>query len=288
MRRLPDYGYDLCLFFIQGDISSLQTHIMRINIKNGLLLSLFLAGIFCLPSCVSTRRATYFYRLGDTTLNSKYPVPQLVIQPNDILSISVSSLNPQASSLFNPVSTSGTSSDSDKPSGYLVNREGYIQFPILGNIKVSGLTEEELRQKITNELNERKLLSDPIVSVQQLNFKVTVLGEVNHPGVIPVKNQKISLLEAIGDAGDLTIYAQRNNVLLIRTEPDGDKMIRRINLTSNQLFDSPYYYLKNNDIIYVEPNKTKVASTGRGQIVLPIVFSGISLLIIAFSYLIRK
>lgn len=264
---------------------------MKIKIVNYLLPTLLIACLFCLPSCVSTKKVTYFTNLGDTTLPAKYPVPQLIIQPNDILSISVSSLNPEASSLFNPVqaNVANTPTDPDKAGGgYLVNTEGYIQFPILGNLEVAGLTEEELQQKITDELNKRKLLSDPIVSVRQLNFKVTVLGEVGHPGVIPVRNQKISLLEAIGQAGDLTIYAQRNNVLLIRTEPDGSKLIRRINLNSNQLFNSPYFYLKNNDIIYVEPNKTKIAATGRGQVILPIVFSGISLLIIAFSYLIRK
>lgn len=261
---------------------------MKINKGNCLLCTLFVSVVFCLPSCVSTKKVTYFYNLSDTTLTTRYPVPQVVIAPNDILSISVSSLNPQASSLFNPVTSESSSADPDKSSGYLVNNEGYIQFPILGNIKVAGLTEEELQQKIVNSLNERKLLSDPIVSVRQLNFKVTVLGEVDHPGVIPVKNQKISLLEAIGQAGDLTIYAQRNNVLLIRTEPNGNKLIRRINLNSEQLFNSPYFYLKNNDVIYVEPNKTKIASTGRSQILLPIISSGISLLIIAFSYLVRR
>lgn len=263
---------------------------MKIKTINYLLLTLLVVGAFCLPSCVSTKRASYFYNLGDTTLTSQYSPPPLIIQPNDILSISVSSLNPEASSIFNPAKLSSVSTDPDKStgSGYLVNRKGYIQFPILGSIKVAGLTEEELQQKIVNSLNERKLLSDPIVSVRQLNFKVTVLGEVGRPGVIPVGNQKISLLEAIGQAGDLTIYAQRNNVLLIRTEPNGDKLIRRINLNSDQLFNSPYFYLKNNDVIYVEPNKSKIASTGRGQIILPIVFSGLSLLVLAFSYLLRK
>lgn len=259
---------------------------MRLRMKTYLLLALLFISVLSSLSCTSTRKATYFNNLGDTTLTSRYPVPQPVIQPNDILSISVSSLNAEASAMFNSPNTSSSETDNDA-SGYLVNREGYIQFPVLGNVKAAGLTEEELRQTITKELTDRKLLVDPIVSIRQLNFKVTVLGEVGNPGVIPVKNEKISLLEAIGRAGDLTIYAQRNNVLLVRTKPNGDKLIRRLNLNSNELFHSPYFYLKNNDVVYVEPNKTKVASTGRSQIILPIVFSGLSLLIVASSYLLR-
>lgn len=186
---------------------------MQLKARNSLLFVLSFIAVLFSQSCISTRKATYFNNLGDTTLASLHPVPQPVIQPHDIFSISVSSLNPNASLMFNSPNISNASSiDPDKASGYLVDREGYIQFPILGNVKTGGLTEEELRQTITKALADRKLLVDPIVSIRQLNFKVTVLGEVGHPGVIPVKNEKISLLEAIGRAGDLTIYAQRNNV----------------------------------------------------------------------------
>ena len=111
---------------------------------------------------------------------------------------------------------------------------------------------------------EKKLLVDPIVTIRFLNFKVTVLGEVAHPNVITVPSERISLLEAIGLAGDLTIYAQRDNVLVIRDE-DGKKITHRLNLNSTELFNSPYYYLKSNDVVYVEPNKSKVASTGRAN-----------------------
>ncbi len=235
-------------------------------------------------SCVNTKKATYFYNIGDTLMASKYPIPRPIIQPNDILSIIVSSMNPEASATYNLPDTHPANPE-EQP-GYLVNQKGYIQFPVLGKIKAEGLTREELQEKIANELVNRKLLLDPIVSIKQTNFKVTVLGEVKDPGVIPVKNEKISLLEAIGKAGDLTIYAERNNVLLVRIKPNGDKLTRRLNLNSSKIFDSPYFYLKNNDVIYVEPNKAKVASSGRSNVILPILFSGMSLVIITLRYLI--
>jgi polysaccharide export outer membrane protein len=134
---------------------------------------------------------------------------------------------------------------------------------------------------------DQKLLTDPIVSVRFLNFRVTVLGEVNDPAVIPVPNEKISLLEAIGLAGDLTIYARRDNVMVIREDENGNKEIKRIDLNSTELLSSPYYYLRSNDIVYVEPNKARVASSGRGQIWVPAVLSGLSLVAIVVDRLVK-
>jgi len=124
-------------------------------------------------------------------------------------------------------------------------------------------------------LTERKLLLSPLVSVRMLNFKVTVLGEVGHPTVIPVPSEKISLLEALGLAGDVTINGKRDNVLVIREEP-GKKVIKRLNLNSSQLFTSPYYYLRSNDIVYVEPNKTKVISTSNAAMWVTVVVAVLS------------
>ena len=125
----------------------------------------------------------------------------------------------------------------------------------------------------------KKLLVDPIVNVRIMNFKVTVLGEVAKPSVVPVANEKISMLEAIGMAGDMTIYAQRDNVLLIRIE-NGKRITRRINLNSPEFLGSPFYYLKNNDVVYVEPNKDKIATTRRSQQLLPIIVSVLSVIVI--------
>lgn len=232
-------------------------------------------------SCANTKKSVYFYGQTDTTLANRLTAFEYPIQNNDLLSISVSSLNPEATAVFNnPNASNAIYSPSTggyiQSAGYLVNSEGYIQFPILGNIKTTGLTKAQLRKEITNELLKRKLLVDPIVQIRHLNFRVTVLGEVGKPTVIPVPNEKITLLEAIGLAGDLTIYARRDNVMVIR-EVNDQKVIKRINLGAKEIFTSPYYYLLPNDIVYVEPNETKVASASNTRLWLPVVLSGLTL-----------
>jgi len=241
-------------------------------------------------SCVTTKKVLYF----DNIQNSEFPEGDIepVIQKNDLLSISVSSLNPEATIIFNTpnqplISTSSGVGTSSQTTGYLVNTEGNILFPILGNVKAAGLTRKELTDNLAGTLVQKKLLIDPIVNVRILNFKVTVLGEVAKPTVVPVPNEKISMLEAIGMAGDMTLYAQRNNVLLIRVE-NGRKITRRIDLNSPGFITSPYYYLKNNDVVYVEPNNVRVSSTSRSLQVLPIIFSGISAVALVIVYLIPR
>lgn len=243
-----------------------------------LILSIMFSGIiFC--SCVNTREAVYFNNVPDQALNINSDEDQKIV-PNDILAINVTSLNPDASMMFN---TNSASSSSATP-GYLVDREGYIQFPVLGRLKVSELTKKQLTDSLRNTLIEKKLLVDPVVTIRYLNFRVTVLGEVQKPTVVLVPNEKISLLEALGMAGDLTIYARRDNVTLIRDE-NGKRMIRRINLNNGEIFNSPYYYLKSNDIVYVEPNKVKISSATPLRQNLPIILSGLSLLAIIFTRL---
>lgn len=254
---------------------------------NGLVIIIITSAF---ASCVNTRKAVYFNGLNDGTITSNTPVPETVIQRNDILNISVSSLNPDASAIFNAPNIytySLNGAGTNTLMGYLVSTEGTIQFPVLGTIKAAGLTKEELKGTITKKLVDQKLLTDPIVSVRFLNFRVTVLGEVNHPAVIPVPNEKISLLEAIGLAGDLTIYARRDNVLIVREDENGNKEIKRIDLNSTELLSSPYYYLRSNDIVYVEPNKARVASAGRGQIWVPAVLSGLSLVAIVVDRMVK-
>jgi polysaccharide export outer membrane protein len=244
------------------------TLLRRIYIVTMVLLALSIS------SCVNTRKATYFNDVTDGTITTPIPVPESIIHKNDLLSISVTSLNPEATEIFNTPNTAGPTTGG-AVTGYLVSSEGTIQFPILGTIKVEGLTKNQLRDQLTQKLVDRKLLSDPIVTIRLLNFRVTVLGEVTHPTVIPVPNEKISLLEAIGLAGDLTIYAKRENVLVIREE-NGQKLIKRLNLNSNELLSSPYYYLKSDDVVYVEPNKARVATAGRGNQWVPVVISTLS------------
>jgi polysaccharide export outer membrane protein len=168
----------------------------------------------------------------------------------------------------------------------LVNADGTIDLPILGAVTAAGLTKEELKTKITDIILSKKLLVDPIVDIRYLNYEVTVLGEVARPTVITVPNEKISLLKALGLAGDLTIYGKRDNVLLIREE-NGEKVTRHINLNSSDFFNSPYYYLKPNDVIYVQPNATKAATAGRSSQYLPIIFSVLSVVAIVLDRVIR-
>jgi polysaccharide export outer membrane protein len=243
------------------------------------VLLILLAGV----SCTNTKKAVYFSDQKNGSFEAPV-IPKLVIQNNDLLSISVSSMNPEASAVFNqpnnpPSGNSNNTTTTTAATGYLVDGEGNIQFPFLGAVKASGLSKDELKDKLTKSLVDKKLLVDPIITIRFLNFKVTVLGEVSHPNVITVPSERISLLEALGLAGDLTIYAQRDNVLVIRDE-DGKKVTHRLNLNSTELFNSPYYYLKSNDVVYVEPNRSKVASTGRSQQWIPIVISALSLGII--------
>ncbi len=242
-------------------------------------------------SCVNTKKSTYFYGSTDGTIASNEPVPQSLIQNNDILSIMVTSPNPEASAMFNPQVSGGNNNqslmtDQSSNTGYLVNNEGNIQFPILGNIKAAGITKTGLEESITKILLQKGLLRDPVVSIRFLNFRVTVLGEVNKPSVVTMPNEKLSLLEALGLAGDITIYGNRQNVMVIREE-NQQKILKRLNLNSTEIFTSPYYYLRSNDIVYVEPNKAKVASTSRSSQWLPILLSGLSFAAIVADRIIK-
>lgn len=233
-----------------------------------------------LSSCASNKKTVYFSDQQDAVLKSANLPAKNVIQANDLLSIAVTSLNPAATEIFNKpnnsyVSSTGLGGINLSSPGYLVSDEGMIQFPVLGDLKIAGLTTNELRLKITNELVGRKLLVDPIVIVRQLNFKVSILGEVSRPTVVNVPSEKISLLEALGLAGDITIYGRKDNVMVIREE-DGVKKIKRLNLNSSEIFGSEYYYLKSNDIVYVETNKAKVAGSTRTSQLLPIILSALS------------
>ena len=245
-----------------------------------------------LSSCSNTKKVIYFNNVKDTTFYSQNLQKQNLIEPNDILSITISSLSAEASAPFNLqnnyISRATTVTGSNNESGgYLVNPDGTIEMPILGTVKAGGLTKSQLRENITNLILSKKLLVDPIVDIRYLNFEVTVLGEVAHPTVITVPSEKISLLKAIGLAGDLTIYAVRDNELLIRTE-NGKKITRHIDLNSSNFFNSPYYYLQPNDVIYVQPNKEKAAIARRNPNILPIVLSVISAISLIVIYVITN
>ena len=250
--------------------------------------------LFLLFSCTSTKKTAYFYGVPSGPIPSNMTVPESIIQKNDILSIVVTDLNPKAAEIFNPSNNNPENNNLNPAAandlyrgGYLVDSDGNIYFPLLGNIKAEGLTKNQLKDKIRNLSLEKKLLLDPIVNIRFLNFRVTVLGEVSRPMVIPIHGEKISLLEALGLAGDLTIYGNRTNVMVIREDilpgKKEQRSIARVNLNSSELFTSAYYYLQSNDIVYVEPNKAKVSSTSSAIQWLPVIFSALSLAAIVIT-----
>lgn len=251
---------------------------MKFNNHSASFLLLFIVFSVFFVSCAGGKKAIYFNNIQDSVVQTSSVNLEAVIQKNDLLSVSVSSLNPEASKIFNTPNNIG-----NQEFGYLVNSDGFIQFPVLGNIKAAGLTKKDLKETITQKLINQKLLLDPIVSVRYLNYRITVIGEVAKPTVINVPSEKISLLEALGFAGDLTLFAKRDNVMIIREEED-KKVIKRINLNSEELLNSPYYYLKSNDVVYVEPNKARVSSANEVRQWLPL---GLSILSFATVILYR-
>src|SRR5690606_5137890 len=219
--------------------------------------------VVALSSCSSYRKIPYFHDLDKSkpTIEQINNYSPLTVQPEDILGINVSSLNPEASAIFNynlnRVNGNNYDNSPDNPVvGYLVDQEGNIQIPLIGSMEVAGLTTAEIRRRLEQQL--LTYLSAPIVNIRMLNFKISVKGDVLRPGVYPVQNERITIPEALTLAGDLQITAIRQ-VVLIR-ELEGKREFIPVDLTSTEFFNSPYYYLKSNDVIYVQPDKTKFAT----------------------------
>lgn len=221
--------------------------------------------IICLisSSCVSNKKIVYFQGAENTIDETK--VTEAKIQPNDNLLILVSSPKVEVSDIFNSIQINergNSTQESLALQGYIVDKDGYINFPILGRVKLGGLTKNEAINLLQEKISE--YVVESTVNIRFLNFRVTVLGEVNKPGVYTVTNETISLPEALGLAGDMTIHGRRNNVLVCR-EVNGKKEFYRMDMTSPDLFRSPNYYLQQNDIVYIQPNKAKSSGAGYNQ-----------------------
>ena len=216
-------------------------------------------------SCGSKQDVVYFQDVD--SVGSSRPIVNYVpvIRPDDMLTITVSALDLDAVRPFNLQSVAFT--DQEGQSGrttlqtYLVDPNGNINFPVLGSLKLAGLNRNQATTLVTDLLKE--YIKNPIVNIRTVNFKVTVLGEVNKPGSYTIQNDRITILEAIGLAGDMRIQAERKNVLVVREE-NGKKTYHRVNMTSEEVFNSPVYYLTQNDVIYVEPNNSRVKSSTVG------------------------
>lgn len=237
----------------------------KTNIWNSIVI--IVCTIIMMTSCTTSKEVVYFQdekisKSDQTSLSS-----DLIYKPNDLLTINVSGLDPDAVRPFNlPVvaySNSVLSAQGNlKMQTYLIDINGNIEFPVLGTIKLEGLTRTAATALLKEKLTE--YLKDPIVNIRLANFTVTVLGEVNNPGTYTIQDERISLIEALGLAGDLTIYGKRDNIFLIR-EDNGVKRFTKFDLTSIKVVNSQNYYLTQNDVIYVEPNKSKIRSATYNQ-----------------------
>lgn len=223
-------------------------------------------------SCGNTRQLVYMQGKFDTAALSKINPPDQVIQKGDNMSIIVYSDNPEATKIYNqPLIVSGSPSIGGSSSGaqggptgslptspgYLVDENGNIEFQGLGLLHVEGLSKPQLKDTLTSRLKD--LLTNVYCTIRFLNHKFTVLGEVGKPGIISIPDESVNLLEAISLSGDLTFYGRRDNVLIIREE-DGKRIFGRLDLTKPEIMASPYFYLKQNDIVIVEPTRKKIVA----------------------------
>lgn len=220
----------------------------------------FLLLILMITSCASKKDIVYFQNASgyETLVDKNSFTPKFKV--DDLVSIHVSTLNEEASAPFNLFRGIRSTGAGVTPQSvdYLVDQAGEIDFPVIGKIKIVGLSPEEVRIMLRDRLSE--YLKDPIINIRLQNFTVTILGEVNRPGTYPVNGERITILEALGLAGDLTIKGQRNNIMVIR-DFDGAKVYNRIDLRSKDALNSPVYYLTQNDVVYVEPNESAITSS---------------------------
>jgi len=229
-----------------------------------------------------------YLQSDSTQINTVYEQYIPRIQPNDILTVVVTAADPKVTAPFNPVSSMTTSNMTQQTDmalrpTYTVDNKGDINLPMLGKVSVLGLTRLEAIEKIRTELSQ--YIKEPGVNINFNNFRVSVLGEVARPGSFIMPTERVTVLEALGMAGDLTIRGVRENVMLIR-EVDGQKKIHRLDLTQQNTLNSPYYYLAQNDVIYVEPNKAQINNSKLGANT-NIIISIASLLITVISVLTR-
>lgn len=228
---------------------------------------LFFALTLATTSC-RVERIAMLKDISDTTKVTYVPLSSTaapVVKVDDILNIVIQTLDPTANQILNqgnlPMNSGAISTSGNQQSvvsGYLVGKDGSIRMPYVGNVYVKGYTTSQLRDTITSKI--AFYFKDPVVTVRFANFKVSVLGEVNNPSSFLIPNEKPTLIDAIGMAGDLTIYGRRDNIMLIR-DNEGQKEITRINLDSSKSISSPYFYLRPNDVLYVEASASKVQST---------------------------
>ena len=246
---------------------------------------LYLYLILTMVSCGSIKNMTYFENMPkdiDSKILQNY---ELKIQKDDLLGIKISCQTPDLLIPFMPSSTTtssvsegGTVQSGSASNKYLVSAKGEIKFPLLGSINVEGMTHVELEDKITNLLIDRDYIKDPTVSIDLENFKISFLGEIGTVGTVTILSDRITIFQALSMTGDLTIYGKRINMSVIR-ESGGKRIVANVDINSKDIFDSPYYYLQPNDVIYVEPNDSLKRTSTDSKTVVTWILSTLSVVL---------
>ncbi len=250
--------------------------------KLGKLLLLACIGGIVLSSCGSKKDVVYFQDVKDfeTIVNTDVFVPKLKI--DDIIDVHISTIDMETTKSFN-LNRSISPTGGGEAMDYLIDQDGFINYPVLGKIKLAGLSIKEAKELLKSRLSD--YFKNPIINIRIKNFSVTILGEVTRAGTYPVNGERITIIEALGLAGDLTIKGKRDNITVIR-DLNGTKVYTRIDLTTKKSLNSPVYYLTQNDVVYVEPNKSAIASStldSRTTIAISIASTLISTLIVVLS-----
>lgn len=253
-------------------MQSFTIYVTFCNMRKNLFFIVFAVLCMTLGSCGSSKQIAYFQNADSLNYAASKGLFDAKIMPKDLLTITVSTTDPKAATPFNLSVTNTLNATGYLSTGagslqtYLVDNDGFINFPVVGQLKVGGMTKRQcenyIRDKILPYMSKTE---NPIVTVKMASFKVTVAGEVKAPGVFNVDQEKISVIEALARAGDLTIYGKRGNVLLIREDASGEKSVHRLNLNDANLINSPYYYLQQNDYLYVEPNSVQAKNSAIGS-----------------------
>jgi len=243
--------------------------------KTGFSVCLLLSILF-MYSCAPAKDIAYFQKVdtkAHSTKNQMIPTGlyEARIKPKDLLSITVVSSEPDASRMYNLImpqaegsSTQNTLASMPTLQTYEVDNDGNIEFPILGKMKIAGLTRNELRVMLHKKLESAFTKESPIITIRFTNYSVNILGEVQKPGKFETTNDRLTILEGLALAGDLTIYGRRDNVKVLREQADGTKEYITLNLSDKNIIYSPAYYLEQNDVVYVEPNKSRSRSSNYG------------------------
>lgn len=249
-------------------------------------LSTLLLIITLVASCVPRKKMAYFADIQD---NTTFPTKdyQTVLQPDDLLGIAVNSKSDNLTADFNKHFSFQKKIDARGEGGniqtYLIDKQGFIVYPVIGKIQLAGLTKEQAVEKLTQHI--KPYIADASVNLRILNFKVVVQGEVNKPGVYTIESERVTLLQALAMAGDLTIFGKRTNILVMREE-QGERRFNVVDITKPDFLNSEYYFLRQNDVVYVEPNKTKINSSAVGANTSAII-SAVSVMIAIISLIIR-